>query len=267
MIIIKALINRNKQPENDSSVPTIDLNELKQNVVNGNEYEIQKTKKEIEKLKRDLKLFPREYCERYGHSFVTTYYERALTDGWHSFAGYRRIKNGENGWHSFAGNQVIYDVTRECTVCGAKSYNTITTYSVPHIGIYKMEIPESMYDDTELKVDGRTYRMIEKEIIRLEDYIKYRNFLKPKICEVAGHTMKKGSICSCICCGKQMTWEEYDNYLKYNPIILSREAFMQLPTFEEYQKNKEINGESQSESDSPKRMIKKDNTRISKQYI
>ena len=36
MINIKALINRNKQPENDSSVPTIDLNELKQNVVNGN---------------------------------------------------------------------------------------------------------------------------------------------------------------------------------------------------------------------------------------
>ena len=60
MINIKALINRNKQPENDPSVPTIDLNELKQNVVNGNEYEIQKTKKEIEKLKRDLKLFPRE---------------------------------------------------------------------------------------------------------------------------------------------------------------------------------------------------------------
>ena len=42
-----------------------------------------------------------------------------------------------------------------------------------------------------------------------------------------------------------------------DPIILSREAFMQLPTFEEYQKNKEINGESQSESNSPKRMIKK----------
>ncbi len=44
----------------------IDLNMLKLNVVQGNEYEINKTKDELKKLKSDLESFPKLYCKKIG---------------------------------------------------------------------------------------------------------------------------------------------------------------------------------------------------------
>lgn len=80
--------------------------------------------------------------------------------------------------------------------------------------------------------------MTLEEISRLEDYIVYRQKLKKKICELAGHRMKRSSYYKCICCGKEMSFDEYRDYLKDNPITLTRETFASLPTFEEYQNEK-----------------------------
>ena len=73
----------------------IDLNMLKLNVVQGNEYEINKTKDELKKLKSDLKSFPKLYCKKNRHSYFVYDYSRI----------------GKTGWHSFAGDEVIYSVS------------------------------------------------------------------------------------------------------------------------------------------------------------
>ena len=42
----------------------IDLNQLKLNVIHGNENEINKANDELEKLKEDLETFPKLYCNK-----------------------------------------------------------------------------------------------------------------------------------------------------------------------------------------------------------
>lgn len=195
----------------------IDLNMLKLNVVQGNEYEINKTKDELEKLKSDLESFPKLYCKKNGHSYVVFDYSRI----------------GETGWHSFAGDEVIYSVSYKCSVCG-KQYYSVHPLRSPEIEYKGCKLPDSAYDDKNLQIDGRTYRMVEEEISRLEDYLAYRQYLKKKICELAGHTMKRSNNYICVCCGKTMSYSDYRNYLECSPITLTRDTFLSLPTFEDY---------------------------------
>ena len=238
-IAINKIINK----WNLNKYQPIDLNQLKLNVIHGNENEINKANDELEKLKENLESFPKLYCKKNRHSYVIT----------------SCYKKRDTGRHSFAGYESIYEITYKCTVCGHCHYSEGSTFSTPSRGYYERKIPIDLYDDKDLQIDGRTYRMTQEEISRLEDYIVYRQKLKKKICELAGHTMTRKSYYKCICCGKTMSFDEYRDYLKDNPITLTRDTFASLPTFEEYQneeKQKETQANNESSSTAKTKKIK-----------
>lgn len=214
-------INRIINKWNLNKEQPIDLNQLKINVIQGIENEIIKTNDELEKLKKDLESFPELYCDKYEHHYYVTNYERI----------------GETGWHSFAGYETIYHISYKCSVCGHDSFSEGATYEFPHIEYKNQEFPKSAYDDKNLQIDGRTYRMVLEEISRLE------NNLKKKICELAGHRMKRSSYYKCTCCGKIMSFDEYREYLKSKPIAFTKDIYSALPKLEKYQdgKNQEEN--------------------------
>ncbi|MBQ2639956.1 MAG: hypothetical protein IJF92_04305 [Bacilli bacterium] len=216
-IVINRIINK----WNLNKEQPIDLNQLKINVIQGIENEIIKTNDELEKLKKDLESFPELYCDKYEHHYYVTNYERI----------------GETGWHSFAGYETIYHISYKCSICGHDYFSEGATYEFPHIEYKKQEFPKSAYDDKNLQIDGRTYRMVLEEISRLED-----NF-KKRICELAGHRMKRSSYYKCTCCGKIMSFDEYREYLKSKPIAFTKDIYSALPKLEKYQdgKNQEEN--------------------------
>ena len=74
--------------------------------------------------------------------------------------------------------------------------------------------------------------MVLEEISRLEDN------LKKKICELAGHRMKRSSYYKCTCCGKAMSFDEYKEYLKSKPISFTKDIYTALPELEKYQDGK-----------------------------
>ena len=209
-------INRIINKWNLNKYQPIDLNQLKINVIQGIENEIIKTNDELKKLKEDLESFPDLYCDKYEHHYYVTNYERI----------------GETGWHSFAGYETIYHISYKCSVCGHDSFCEGATYEFPHIEYKNQEFPKSAYDDKNLQKDGRTYRMVLEEISRLED-----NF-KKRICELAGHRMKRSSYYKCTCCGKIMSFDEYREYLKSKPIAFTKDIYSALPKLEKYQDGK-----------------------------
>lgn len=192
------------------------MNQLKLNVIQDIENEIIKTNDELEKLKEDLESFPDLYCDKYEHHYYVTNYE----------------KIGETGWHSFAGYETIYHISYKCSICGHDFFSEGATYEFPHIEYKNQEFPKSAYDDKNLQIDGRTYRMVLEEISRLED-----NF-KKRICELAGHRMKRSSYYKCTCCGKIMSFDEYREYLKSKPIAFTKDIYSALPKLEKYQDGK-----------------------------
>ena len=209
-------INRIINKWNLNKYQPIDLNQLKINVIQGIENEIIKTNDELKKLKEDLESFPDLYCDKYEHHYYVTNYERI----------------GETGWHSFAGYETIYHISYKCSICGHDSFSDAATYEFPHIEYKNQEFPKSAYDDKNLQKDGRTYRMVLEEISRLED-----NF-KKRICELAGHRMKRSSYYKCTCCGKIMSFDEYREYLKSKPIAFTKDIYSALPKLEKYQDEK-----------------------------
>ena len=193
-----------------------DLNHLKLVLINSTDAEICNTRDELEMLRNDLDKFPRLYCKKYGHNYVTTDYYYI----------------GKTGSHFFIGDEILYSFTSKCTVCGANSYIELPIYSFPDKDIYKKELPDGIYDDQSLTINGKTYRMTEEEISRLEDYLSYLHSLKRNICNLVGHTMERKRQYRCFCCGKTMSWNDYNNYLKDKPVTLVSESFLLLPTFE-----------------------------------
>ena len=246
--ILNLLTKKDKSEEN--TYPTVDLNELKLNIIHGNESEIDKAKKELKELKAELATYPSAYCERHNHITVTI--------------DYRKI--GDTNTHSFAGYGSVYRLVTKCTTCGKEFVDDGVVYGIPHIVYYKRKLPDSIYDDNSLKENGKTYRMVQVEISRIEDYIKLRQDYSKKVCSLAGHTMEKikGGDFRCTCCGETMNpWYYYDYYLKNNSITLTGETFLALPVlprFEELQSELEKEEKkAQEELDSSPAMTKKIN--------
>ena len=87
-----------KDKSEESTYPTVDLNELKLNIIHGNVSEINKAKKELEKLKAELASYLRAYCKRYHRITVTIDYRKIDDTNEHSLAGHtmeRIIKGGD----------------------------------------------------------------------------------------------------------------------------------------------------------------------------
>ncbi len=239
--ILKTIIE--KCNSKNTAYQPVDLNQLKLRVIHNNENDINRINDELEKLKKDLDLFPRLYCNKYGHSYyVTDYYRK-----------------GETGWHSFAGDEVVYYISYCCAVCGAYDSYEGAMYGVPNRQYKKHGFPEDAYDDLNVQKDGRTYRMVQEEISRLENYLAYCQYLKNKICELAGHTVEKDGECKCICCGKTMSYYEYNKCLNANSKTVTNDYFSSLPSFEEYQdqikQERESNPNNESSGAKTKRII------------
>ena len=122
---------------------------------------------------------------------------------------------------------------------------------------YERIIPDELYDDETLTTDGKSFRILQEEILKLTQYINYLYSLKLKLCELFGHDA--GMIddlenFTCKCCGKTIRYQEYietyhrakyrgivdfyyGTYPEMDYIISSNEELdLSLPTFENYQK-------------------------------
>ena len=203
---------------------SVDLDYLKTSVMNAAEKEITKTNDELEKLKNDLEKFPSLYCDKYGHSYVTT--------------NYRYL--GRTGWGSILGEERVYEIKEECTVCGKTYYiPALELYYRPDTCVCKKQLPEDLYHDQSLQIDGKTYQMTEAEISRLEDYLEYINSIKSTIFSLIDYTMERQRQYRILKRSKILSWNNYIDFLKRYPIIYSIEVFLTFPTFEEYQNQKQ----------------------------
>ena len=200
---------------------SIDLTNLKIDIMNVTEEEISKTNDEIQKLKDNLEKILRLYCKKHGHNYITIN-NKVLQKTWES---------------SFLGDGALYELTRKCTVCGDNDWLETTMFSCPDRDQYKQEIPESIYNDESLTINGKTYQMTNSEISRLEKYIEYLNELKCTLYDLIDNTIEKINEYNNSTCKKAILWNNYINYLKNYPIIYNVEAFLRISSFEDYQNN------------------------------
>ena len=157
----------------------------------------------------------------------------------------------------------------KCTVCRReKTYTGIgyANYSFTKSKRkYEQKIPDDVYDDKFLTDGGKTFRIIQEEIFKINHYINYLESLKQKLCELFGHDAKNDYYehFKCECCGQYMSYKEYidahynakyrgivdfyyddpeKDYITFADEILD----FSLPTFEDYLKDLEL-----SEKDNP----------------
>ena len=229
---MKDIINTIRENYNFKNNPSIsvDLNHLKNAVTEATETEIAKTKEVLKKLKNDLGKFPSLYCNKYGHDYIAISY-RIL---------------GKTGWHSFLGEERVYEIKEQCTICGQTSHIWgMELYCRPDIYESKKQLPAKIHDDQSLVINGKTYRMTEEEISRLEKYLEYIHSIKSTIYDLINKTLERERLYRNIRRSKTIFWNSYIDYIKKYPIIYNVETFLQFPTFEEYQSNNKAQEQSQ----------------------
>ena len=217
------------------------INEIRLTKVQEINDELEITKPKLEKLNNERQELLYEYCKKFGHKDILIKSEYRGYTGAHSFK-YGRAAMRTNAY--------------KCAVCGRKTGHTSETYGVPSIKQYKQIIPSEIYDDTSLNKDGKTLRVIEEEIQKVQEYINYLEMLKIKMCELFGHDAKPyyNEEFVCNCCNRIVSYREYINtyhnakyrgivpfyysiYPEMNYIISSEgKLTLSLPTYKSYQR-------------------------------
>ena len=142
-----------------------------------------------------------------------------------------------------------------CIVCGRSYIDIVGLSELSYSNDkshYIQKIPEEVYDDESLAIDGKTYRTIEEEKFKLEKYNDYLQFLKRKMCELFGHYNSEARMIDtnyshkCECCGKLCTNEALlsQDYAKYKGVFdpyaikyglsVDGDLILDLPSYEEY---------------------------------
>ncbi len=245
------------QSNNEKRIETI--REIRLNKIKEIDDEYEKSKIELRKLQEEADSILFAYCNKKGHRDILISSRILGSTGEHSFShGFE--KNLRNSY--------------KCAVCGRTCIYTEKGYSYSPGQKYEQKIPDDIYDDKSLTVNGKTFRMLQEEISKITQYIHYLDSLYLKLCELFGHDavmISDREDFKCRCCGKTMTYREYiDTYhqAKYRGIvnfyyddypekgyILSSEGELDLslPTFEDYQKSLA----TQTEKDNSEKLTKK----------
>ncbi len=248
------------------------INEIRLNKVKEIDTEYEKIRLELTELKGKIDSILHAYCEKNGHKdiLVST---RTL---------------GLTGGHSFTyGAERMIKWSYKCAVCGGTRNYTGKGYGNSSNHKYEKIIPDDIYDDETLAKNGKTFRMMQEEFLKLKQYLDYIYSLKLKLCELFGHDAIRTSDLEhfkCKCCGQRISSQEYiETYhrAKYRGIVSfyygscqsdldwimspNVELDLLLLTFENHQMSLELEQRQKAE-EHPKTLklepTKKDNSRI-----
>lgn len=186
------------------------INEIRLNKVQEINDELEKSNLELNELQGKLAKILFNYCEKNGgHKYILIESRNGAGTGAFSFVG------GEEHycWRVY-----------KCTICGHVHTFSGNSFGYPFTEEYCQEIPQEVYDDESISCEGKTFRMIKKEIDELKIYMDYLYLLKQKLCELFGHdaTADSHENFTCKCCGKHMSYAKYiDTYhaAKYKGVV------------------------------------------------
>ena len=242
------------------------INEIRLNKIKEIDAEYEKSKLGLEKIREKMDSILHIYCNKKGHMDILI----------------SRRFLGLTGLHSFSdGFERYYDESYKCAVCGRTRNCNAIDYGFQKCQKYEKIIPDDIYDGKFLSSDGKSYRVLQEDFLKLTQYINYLHLLKSKLCELFGHDatmINEFEDFKCKCCGKIMSHREYINshhkakykgivkycysYLSESVYIISfiGEDDLSLPTFENYQNSLELDQNQtvgQEEKDKPKKITKR----------
>ena len=251
----------------NKSLTINELREIRLNKIQEIESQIEKSSLELEELQKKLNIILHNYCLKNGHNDVLI--SSKMT--------------GRTGDHSFRGSEYYFGMEYRCTICGRivrKMGLGYTPISPKQYKPYKQKIPNEVFDDESIAVDGKTFRAVKEEMQTLDEYINYLNSLKSRICELFGHVVKSiifNGDYQCLCCGKLLSSKRYidsNHNAKYRGVVnesyfcspsssydISSDNFMFLPipSFENYKMSLEKSGRQltdESNSSDNQRLVK-----------
>lgn len=229
--------------KSNNEIRTKVINEIRLNKIHEIDDELKKSNLELKELLDKLNSILFAYCNKNGHRYILISSTTLGVTGAHGFtSGFEKIVNN----------------THKCTVCGGVIRRTETVWGYYSEQKYVQKFPDDIYDDKSITTeDGKTFRMVQEEISKMNEYINYLESLKLKLCELFGHDATMINYVEdfkCNCCGKIMGYQEYINShhkakyrgivdfyyrtLPENDYIISSvgELDLSLPTFSSYQK-------------------------------